>query len=96
MTKIIHPSVRFAATPAQLFERYIDSAKHTVARGGKARLSQKVGGAFTAWNKMPSGRNLLIIPNRMVVQSRRSVNFKAGDPDSILVLEFHKAPAARS
>ena len=92
MTKTIQQSVRFAATPAQLFEMYIDSAKHTAATGGKATLSRKAGGAFTAWNKMLHGRNLMIVPNRMVVQSWRSVNFKPGDPDSVLVLEFKKAP----
>jgi len=92
MTKIIRQSVRFAATPAQLFEMYIDSAKRTAATGGKAKLSRKAGGTFTAWNKMLCGRNLMIVPNRMVVQSWRSVNFRPRDRDSILVLEFNKAP----
>jgi activator of HSP90 ATPase len=92
MTKPIQQSVRFAATPAQLFEMYMDSAKHSAATGGKAKLSRKVGGAFTAWNKMLRGRNLAIAPNRMIVQSWRSINFKPGDLDSILILEFSKAP----
>jgi hypothetical protein len=92
MTKTIQQSVRFAATPVQLFEMYMDSKKHSAATGGKATLSRKAGGAFTAWNKMLRGRNLMIVPNRMIVQSWRSVNFKPGDADSILILEFSKAP----
>jgi hypothetical protein len=92
MTKTIQRSVRFAATPAQLFEMYMDSAKHSAATGGKANLSRKLGGAFTAWNKMLHGKNLMIVPNRMIVQTWRSVNFKTGDADSILILEFNKAP----
>lgn len=92
MTKTIQQSVRFAATPAQLFEMYMDSAKHSAATGGKAKLSRKVGGTFTAWNQMLRGRNLVIVPNRVVVQTWRSINFKPGDPDSILILEFSQAP----
>jgi hypothetical protein len=92
MTKAIRQSVRFATTPAKLFEMYLDSKKHTTATGGKAALSRKVGGAFTAWNKMLRGRNLVIVPNKLIVQTWRSVNFKPGDADSILILEFSKAP----
>jgi activator of HSP90 ATPase len=92
MTKTIHQSARFAASPATLFEMYLDSKKHSAATGGKATLSRKVGGAFTAWNKMLRGRNLMIVPNRLIVQSWRSVNFESGDADSILILEFSKAP----
>jgi hypothetical protein len=92
MTKAIQQTVRFAASPAQLFEMYMDSKKHSAATGGKAKLSRKVGAAFTAWNKMLRGRNLMIVPNRMIVQSWRSINFRPADPDSILILEFSTAP----
>lgn len=92
MTKAIQQSVRFAATPAQLFEMYMDSKRHSEATGGKANMSRKPGCAFTAWNKMLRGKNLMIVPNRMIVQSWRSINFKPGDPDSILILQFSKAP----
>jgi activator of HSP90 ATPase len=91
MTKTIQQSVRFAAPPAKLFEMYLDSKKHTAATGGKATLSRKVGGAFKAWNKMLRGRNLVIVPNKLIVQTWRSVNFKPGDADSILILEFSNA-----
>jgi uncharacterized protein YndB with AHSA1/START domain len=92
MTKTIHQSVRFAATPAQLFEMYMDSKKHSESTGGKARISRRVGGSFTAWGGALRGKNLAIIPNKMIVQTWRSMHFKPGDPDSILVLEFSKAP----
>jgi activator of HSP90 ATPase len=92
VTKVIQQSVRFGASPEALFEMYLDSKKHSAATGGKAKLSRKPGGAFTAWNKMLHGRNLLIVPNRLIVQSWRSVKFKPGDPDSILIMEFSKAP----
>jgi uncharacterized protein YndB with AHSA1/START domain len=92
MTKTIQQSVRFAAPPRTLFEMYLDSEKHSAATGGKATMSRKVGGAFTAWNNQLRGRNLLIVPNRLIVQTWRSVNFKPGDADSILILQFSKVP----
>jgi len=92
MTKAIQQSVRLAASPNELFDTYLDSKKHSAATGGRARMSRKPGGAFTAWNGQLRGRNLLIVPKRMIVQTWRSVNFKSGDPDSILILQFSKAP----
>jgi activator of HSP90 ATPase len=90
MTKAIQQTVRFAATPEKLFEMYLDSQKHSAATGGKAKLSRKVGGQFTAWNKQLRGKNLLIVPNRLIVQSWRSTPFRPGDLDSILILQFSK------
>ena len=92
MTKTIQQSVRFAASPRTLFELYLDSKKHSAATGGKANINRKVGGAFTAWNEQLRGRNLLIVRNKLIVQAWRSVNFKPGDADSILILEFSRAP----
>jgi activator of HSP90 ATPase len=92
MTKAIEQSVRFNATPEQLFEMYLDSKKHSAATGGAARMSRKVGGKFTAWGGQLSGRNLVIVKNKMIVQAWRSRHWKASDLDSILILIFSKAP----
>ena len=91
MTKAIQQSVRFEASPKQLFEMYMDSRKHSEATGGKARIERRVGGKFSAWNGALRGRNLMIVPNKMLVQAWRSVHFEASDPDSILILQFRKA-----
>ena len=45
-----------------------------------------------AFDGMISGRNLLIVPKRLIVQSWRSGIWKRTDPDSILVLRFSRAP----
>ena len=92
MTPTIQQSVRLPASPKQLFDTYLDSKMHTAVTGGKARISRKAGAKFTACNGVLSGRNLLIVPGRMIVQAWRSVHFKRSDQDSILILEFSKAP----
>jgi activator of HSP90 ATPase len=93
MTRAIQQSVVFKAAPRTLYEMYMDSKKHSAATGGAASISRKPGGRFTAWNKMLCGRTLLLVPDRMIVQSWRSVMFKPADPDSILVITFSKVAA---
>ena len=90
MTKTIQQSAQFCASPGELFDTYLDSKKHSAATGGQARMSRKTGGKFTAWGGQLRGRNLLIVPKRLIVQSWRSMHWKAGDLDSILILEFSK------
>jgi len=88
----IEQSVKFPCSPEALFEMYMDSAKHSASTGAPAKIARRAGGAFKAFDGALSGRNLLIIPNRLIVQAWRSTAFKSDDPDSILVLEFSKAP----
>jgi activator of HSP90 ATPase len=92
MTRPIQQSTRFAATPEELFEMYLDSALHSVATGAAAVLSREVGGPFTAWGGALAGRNLLIIPNRVIVQAWRATHWPASDHDSILILRFSGTP----
>jgi len=92
VTKPIVQSVIFKASPEELFEIYTDSKKHSAATGAKATVSGKAGGSFTAFDGMLAGRNLVVIPGRMIVQAWRTTHWKDVDLDSILVLNFSKAP----
>jgi activator of HSP90 ATPase len=90
MTPVIRHSVRFSCPPDVLFELYMDSARHSVATGARAKVGRRAGDQFTAFEGALSGRNLMVIPKRMIVQAWRSTNFKKTDPDSVLVLEISK------
>jgi activator of HSP90 ATPase len=90
MTPTIEQSVTFKTTPAELYELFMDSAKHTAATGAPAKISRKVGGKWSAFGGMILGKNLALLPNRMIVQSWRSSAWKESDPDSILVVQFNK------
>jgi len=92
MTKAIQQSVRLPATPDELFAAFLDSKTHAAITGAAAKISRKAGGRFTAHNGMLSGRNLLLVPGRLIVQAWRSAHFKPADPDSILILTFSEAP----
>lgn len=91
MANMIHQKVTFSVSPRELFNIYLDSKKHGAAIDDKATISRKVGGTFTAFGGMLRGRNLMIVPNRMIVQAWRAKSWKKSDPDSILILLFHKA-----
>ena len=88
---VIKQSVRFNASPDSLFDAYLDSRKHAAIVGSKVSISKAVGGRFTAFNGMLLGKNLLIVPKKLVVQLWRSRMWRKIDPDSILILMFSKA-----
>ncbi len=89
--KTIIQKVRFPVPPEALFSLYLDSKKHSDGTGGKALMSRKVGGKFSAWDGYIKGRNLAIVPNRMVLQAWRTSGFRKADLDSMLLLTFEKA-----
>ena len=91
MKPVIEQSASFAkVTPADLYELFMDSAKHSAATGGPAKISRKVGGKWSAFGGMILGKNLVLVPDRMIVQAWRSSAWKEADPDSILVVLFEK------
>jgi activator of HSP90 ATPase len=92
MTRVIEQSVIFPCQPAELYELFLDSAKHSASTGARAKISRRPGGKWSAHGGMIGGRNLALVPNRMIVQSWRSRAFKPSDPDSILIVRFEKAP----
>ena len=68
----------------------MDSKTHSQATGAPAKLSRKVGGKFTAFGGQLMGRNLLVVPNTIIVQTWRASGWKKTDPDSILLIRFSK------
>lgn len=91
MANMIRQTVTLNASPEELFSTYLDSKKHAAVIGDKVAISRKVGARFTAFGGMLRGRNLVILPNRVIVQSWRAKTWKKRDADSILILQFRPA-----
>ncbi len=91
MAKTIQQTARFSVPPEVLFNIYLDSKKHSAATSSKASVSRKVGRKFSAFHGMLQGRNLAIVPKRMIVQAWRSSDWKPTQLDSILILTFSQA-----
>ena len=90
MVSIIYQKVTFSASPRELFNIYLDSKKHGAAIDDKASISRKVCSRFTAFGGMLRGRTLMIVPDRLIVQSWRASSWKKNDLDSVLILQFDR------
>jgi activator of HSP90 ATPase len=88
MPKTIQQSVRLPASPDDLFDSWLDPARHAAITGQPVTISAKPGGEFRAFDGQLSGRIVAVIPKRLIVQTWRSQKWTKQDPDSILVLTF--------
>ena len=88
--KTLIQKIKFKSEPGILYELYMDSKKHSLATGGKAVLSRKVGGSFSAHGGYIKGKNLLLDPGKMIVQSWRGMEWTKKDRDSTFILIFEK------
>ena len=78
MCKTIKQRVKFAASPATVYEILADSKKHSAVTGRKATISRKVGGTFSASEDEVSGVNVDLVPGQRIVQAWRHRRFPEG------------------
>jgi activator of HSP90 ATPase len=78
MSKLIQQTVIFQASPHEVYELLMDSAKHAAFSGDAASLSRDVGGEFMAYGGYISGENLELVPDHKIVQSWRAVDWPEG------------------
>ena len=74
--------------PEELYGLYMDAKKHALATGGSAKITNKEGLNFNAYDGYIEGRNLLLIKDKLIVQSWRASDWNEADTDSTLILFF--------
>lgn len=89
-TKTIRQTVRFKASPREVYELLMNSKKHQSLSGEKAIISTQVPGKFTAWNGHITGFNLVLKPGAKIVQAWRATGWWP-DHYSIAVFDIQKA-----
>jgi len=67
---------------------YLDPKLHAAFTGAPVKVAARAGAPFEAFGGAISGTILQVVPNRLIVQSWRSINFYRRDLDSTLVLSF--------
>ena len=94
MNKAIEQKILFkGATAEELFDIFVNPQKHSAIHGGATtNISNKEGDSFSLLNGNLKGKNLLIVPNRMIVQAWRGNVWEQDDLDSILTLVFINTP----
>jgi activator of HSP90 ATPase len=87
--KIVQQTVELAATPSELYAMYLDAAAHAAfTGGGTVGIAPVAGTEWSAFAGRFHGHILALTPARQVVQSWRSFEWEAGEPDAVLVLAF--------
>jgi len=83
-------------TPEELFNLYLSEEKHRSVFDKKdIRIGKNKGDRIriynrTSYNNYISGRNLLVIPNTMIIQALRSESWDKKEKDAIVILRFSK------
>jgi activator of HSP90 ATPase len=78
MSKIIRQSVTFKAPPHEVYEALMNSRQHAKLTQAPARISRKVGGAFSAYGDYITGTNLELVPDQKIVQAWHASEWPAG------------------
>jgi len=88
MSKPIHQEVTFKATPKRIYDAYTTATQHAEFTGGGAtEIDASNGGAFSSHGGVIHGRNIELVPNRLIVQAWRVKNWPEG-VYSILKMEL--------
>ena len=81
MTYDFKLSCTLPASPEAVYDAWLDSAKHSAMTGGGAKISNRVGGDYSAWDGYITGKTVELIPARRIVQSWRTTRFAGHDPE---------------
>ena len=69
MAKSIKQKISFKVSASTVYDALMDSKKHSAFTGAGAKISRKVGGAFSAFDGYATGKNLKLIEDKKIVQS---------------------------
>ncbi len=89
-TKVITQKVTLPATPAEVYDAFMDARTHAAFTGGKATCDPKVGGKISAWDGYITGKNLKLVEGKRIVQEWITSDWIEGYPPSTLDLTFTK------
>jgi activator of HSP90 ATPase len=89
MLQIVQHSVILPTLPGTLYAMYLDPVQHAAfTGGGEVSIAPRVGAEFSAFGGRIAGRILALTPDRQIVQTWRSFEWRPDEIDSILVLTF--------
>jgi activator of HSP90 ATPase len=84
-------SALFPASMEEIYHAWLSSEGHSAMTGSQATCSAVVGEEFDAWDGYIHGRNIELKPYSHIVQSWRTVEFSADEPDSRIEINLQPA-----
>jgi activator of HSP90 ATPase len=91
-TKTIRQRIAFKASPHDVYEMLMNATQHSHFTGASARISRKVGGAFSVYDGYATGKNLTLIKDKKIVQTWRTTEWEEGHYSTV---EFLLSPSRR-
>ena len=79
-TRTIRQTATFATTPHEVYETLMDSRRHARLTGAPARISRKIGGAFSAFEGSLSGSVIPLNVDQKIVLAWRADDWPPGHP----------------
>lgn len=93
MLNSLKVSTTLPVSPDKVYKAWLSSKEHSAFTGGEAKIVNKVGGKFTAWDGYIMGKTLELKPYKKIVQSWRTTEFAKSDADSKLEIILEKVKA---
>src|ERR1022692_4396815 len=91
MPKTIVQKVVFKnTTPKALYNLYMDAKLHSEIAGSPAKITAKEGTKYSAHGNYISGKNLLLVKDKQIVQTWRAQGWDKSDTDSIFSINLEK------
>lgn len=87
--KNISQKVMIPAAPEEVYDAFMDEAKHADFTGAKAKIENKVGGKFEVWDGYGSGKNIELVQGKKIVQTWRASDWPK-DQESSITLRLEK------
>ena len=79
VNEAIHQEVTFQASPDRVYRALTDGAEFSKMTGGApTEISAEVGGAFSCFGGMITGRSLELVSGQRIVQAWRAGNWEPG------------------
>lgn len=75
-----------------VYKAWLSSKEHSAFTGSAAKMSAKVGGAYSAYNGYINGKNLKLEPNKYILQSWHASDFTEDAEDSMLEVLLEANP----
>lgn len=83
--KNIEQEAVIPASPEEVYNAFMESAKHAEFTGSSASIENRVGGSFEVWDGYASGKNIELIPGKKIIQSWRASDWPEGQFSEITI-----------
>jgi activator of HSP90 ATPase len=74
----LHQEAEFRVPPARIYEVLLDSKQFAAFSGMPAEIDAKAGGSFSMFQGMIVGRNIELVPGKLIVQAWRPAAWPPG------------------